>query len=232
MVRRLDDSSAMETSLVWDGRLQAGLRCGWRFQRLYIRNSERRGLQAQFEAREILHRGFEQTLDASEQLFRRRELESQLAWGRHGEARGQGSAPLARRRRRWQYDAPGARPALDRFERLDEPGLARGLGGGHAAVRAHLLQSGKQLVPGDHLGGADLIAVMDPDQVVGLAPAHSEELLDGWAVDHRHIHVGEALADIVEFGVPAGSGGHGNTIPSSILVIARTGKIEVGYKGR
>src|ERR1035437_9023464 len=130
MVRRLEDSSAMETSLGWDGRLQAG--CGRCFSRLYIRNSERSGLQAQFEAGEVLHRGFEQTLDASEQLFGRRELESQLAWGRDGEARGQGSVGWVRRRRRWQYDAPGAGPALDRFERLDEPGLARGLGGGHA----------------------------------------------------------------------------------------------------
>jgi hypothetical protein len=40
------------------------------------------------------------------------------------------------------------------------------------------------------------------------------------------------LADIVEFGVPAGPGGHGNTIPSSILVIAQKGKIGVLYKGR
>jgi hypothetical protein len=91
-------------------------------------------------------------------------------------------------------------------------GLALGLGGGHAAVRPHLLQSGKQLLPGNHLGGAELVAVVDSHQVVGLAPADTEELLDGWAVDHRHLHVGEALADIVEFGVPAGPGGHGNTI--------------------
>ena len=66
------------------------------------------------------------------------------------------------------------------LQRLDDPGLALGLGTGHAAVRSHLLQPGKQLVPVDHLGGAELIAVVDPDQVVGLAPADAEELLDGW----------------------------------------------------
>jgi hypothetical protein len=40
------------------------------------------------------------------------------------------------------------------------------------------------------------------------------------------------LADIVEFGVPAGPGGHGNTVPRPLLVIAQTGKIGVCYKGR
>src|ERR1035441_9888830 len=45
-----------------------------------------------------------------------------------GGPRGQGSVGWARRRR---WDPPGAGPALDRLERLDEPGLALGLGGGH-----------------------------------------------------------------------------------------------------
>src|ERR1035437_7129349 len=44
MVRRLEDSSAIETSLGWDGRLQAG--CGRWFSRLFLRKSERREVLA------------------------------------------------------------------------------------------------------------------------------------------------------------------------------------------
>jgi len=65
---------------------------------------------------------------------------------------------------------------------------------------------------GDHLGGAELVAVVDAHQVVGLAPADAEQSLDGGAVDHRHIHVGEALA-ISSSLACHGPGGHGNTVP-------------------
>jgi len=175
MVRRLDDSSAMETSLGWmaGSKLAAGgvsRGCTYATPREAARETIRssRSPSPRLRADSGCVRA---TLPASR-------IESQLA-GAATVKPGAGKCSPGAAAEAVAVRYAGARPALDRFECLDEPGLARGLA--VATPRCAPSSPIRQATcPGNHLGGADLIAVVDPDQVVGLAPADSEQPLDGW----------------------------------------------------
>jgi len=132
-------------------------------------------VQTSFEAGEVFYCGLDKTLDSLEQFTCGRKLEAQLARGTDSEARWQGGV---RYPKEWWLDASGARFALHALQSLDHRCLALGLGTGYPAVLSHLLQPGKQFGPVDHLGSAKLVAVVDSDQIVGLAAADAEELFN------------------------------------------------------